>query len=292
MDNKKVFHLDIMHVPDPLKFGDTYLFQIGRFFSSNSAELLFDVHAHSKYYELTIVLDGEGVMTTNNVPVKLNKNDIYLTLPTDIHKIESDKKHPLKYDFISFNTENSRLKQELDKIALEYLQPDTRLFRNTQLASLVDYCITEIVDENPFKDLSMNAALNLVITNIIKNFSPRSSAKKFTNPDKWEQMCYLIMDYINSNIFTIKSLNELCERFNYSYPYLSAIFKKHCSQNLSDYYQFQKLEKAKELIFSGKYSLTEIAEKLGYSSIYAFSKAFKKQYGNPPSSFKQTANNK
>ena len=56
--------------------------------------------------------------------------------------------------------------------------------------------------------------------------------------------------------------------------------------------KFQKLEKAKELIFSGKYSLTEIAEKLGYSSIYAFSKAFKKQYGNPPSSFKQTANNR
>lgn len=286
MNYKKTFHLDIHHVSNPKKFGDNYLFQIGRYFSSTNAELLFDLHPHPNFYELTLVLDGEGTITTNNVAVKIKKNDLFLTIPTDIHKIESDKSFPLKYDFISFNTDNQNLKIELKKIALKYLQPDTRVFKSEQIQTLVDLCITDMIEENNLHQETMNSALTLIIAKVANKFLAEDKIIKQINPNKKEQLCYLMMDYINSHIFSIKKLEELGEYFNYSYPYLSSVFAKHCQQKLSDYYQFQRLEKAKELISIGQYSLTDISEKLNYSSIYSFSKAFKNQYGIPPSQWK------
>jgi AraC-like DNA-binding protein len=44
-----------------------------------------------------------------------------------------------------------------------------------------------------------------------------------------------------------------------------------------------RLEKAKYLLTSGEYSVSEVASSVGYDDIFAFSKIFKKKYGIPPS---------
>lgn len=44
-----------------------------------------------------------------------------------------------------------------------------------------------------------------------------------------------------------------------------------------------RLEKASELLETKKYTLSEIAYEVGFSSLSSFSKAFKKHYGKPPS---------
>lgn len=44
-----------------------------------------------------------------------------------------------------------------------------------------------------------------------------------------------------------------------------------------------KLEKAKELLRAGKYSVTEVAYACGFADIFTFSKAFKREWGRSPS---------
>ena len=51
------------------------------------------------------------------------------------------------------------------------------------------------------------------------------------------------------------------------------------------YLQSVRIRKAKELLTLNIYSIGEIAEMVGYSSVYYFSKAFKKETGVPPSEF-------
>ena len=78
---------------------------------------------------------------------------------------------------------------------------------------------------------------------------------------------------------------------NYNYSYLSAIFRSKTGVTISEYYQQKRLGAAKQLLFEGNLSVNKIADVLGYSSIYAFSKAFKKKYGIAPSKMtKHTAN--
>lgn len=52
------------------------------------------------------------------------------------------------------------------------------------------------------------------------------------------------------------------------------------------YVQELRMKKAKELLGSGYYTVTEIAEMTGYSSIYSFSKTFKAVNGTSPNTFR------
>jgi len=50
------------------------------------------------------------------------------------------------------------------------------------------------------------------------------------------------------------------------------------------------MEKAKDMIRMGDYSITEIADILGFSSICNFSAAFKKKFAVAPSSYSRSVN--
>jgi AraC-like DNA-binding protein len=68
----------------------------------------------------------------------------------------------------------------------------------------------------------------------------------------------------------------------YSYNYLSSVFKETTGVTLSHYYHERRLEAAALLLREG-FSVTRTSALLGYSSIYAFSNAYKKRYGISPS---------
>ena len=93
------------------------------------------------------------------------------------------------------------------------------------------------------------------------------------------------MHYIDTNIYTIKNLNDLAEVFSYNYSYLSTLFKSTMEITLNDYYHNRRLDAARLLIDEGEFSITAISEKLNYSSLYAFSKAFKNKYGSSPKKY-------
>ncbi len=260
--------------------------QMGRFFANENS--LIDSHAHSNFFELTVVLEGEGTIYANSVPTNVKRNDIYLSFPNDIHKIVSDPNKPLKFDFLAFNTDDPALGAELKKIEMAHVAPTNRVFKDKNIPLLVDMGISELLSDDSQTDI-LDSILRLIILHSVKNFtqtrSKNSSAKM--NPNKTDELCYQLMSYINSHIYEIKNLEELAESTNYCYPHLSSIFKRHTSQTLSEYFRFQKLEKAKFLIEETELSLTEIAEKLNYASIYSFSKAFKKQYKISPGEYRK-----
>jgi AraC-like DNA-binding protein len=97
------------------------------------------------------------------------------------------------------------------------------------------------------------------------------------------------MNYIDTHIYTLSSLEELAEMTNYNYSYLSSLFHKTTSGMLTDYYRKRRLETARLLIEEGALKINEIASLLRYSSIYTFSRAFKDFFGVSPSQYKRCA---
>jgi AraC family transcriptional regulator len=82
----------------------------------------------------------------------------------------------------------------------------------------------------------------------------------------------------------------LSEAMHYEYNYLSSLFSSVEGITLEQYIIKQKIEKAKELIFYDELSLSEIADKLGYSSVAHLSAQFKKITGFTPSEMKKSSN--
>jgi len=80
---------------------------------------------------------------------------------------------------------------------------------------------------------------------------------------------------------------QLSEELHYDYNYLSNLFSSVESTTIEQYFILQKIEKVKELLVYDEFSLSQIAFKLGYSSVAHLSNQFKKVTGFTPSDFKK-----
>ncbi len=80
----------------------------------------------------------------------------------------------------------------------------------------------------------------------------------------------------------------LADRLNYEYNYLSSLFSSVEGITLEQYIIRQKIERVKELLFYDELTLSEIAHKLGYSSVAHLSGQFKKVTGLTPSELKRS----
>jgi len=79
----------------------------------------------------------------------------------------------------------------------------------------------------------------------------------------------------------------ISEKIGMDYTYLSNIFSEVKGITIQQFIISHKIEKAKELILYDELNLTEISQKLHYSSVAHLSNQFKKITGLTPSFFKQ-----
>jgi AraC-like DNA-binding protein len=83
----------------------------------------------------------------------------------------------------------------------------------------------------------------------------------------------------------------ITQQVNYDYTYLSNLFSEVEGTTIEKYFIAQKIEKVKELLRYDELTLSEIADKLGYSSVAYLSNQFKKQTGLTPTFFKSQKHN-
>ena len=79
----------------------------------------------------------------------------------------------------------------------------------------------------------------------------------------------------------------ISEKLNYDYTYLANLFSEVRGITIEHFIIIHKIERVKELLVYDDLTLTEIAEKLNYSSVGHLSNQFKKTTGLTPSHFKK-----
>ena len=84
----------------------------------------------------------------------------------------------------------------------------------------------------------------------------------------------------------LKYSEYIAGHLNYDYTYLSKLFSEVEGITIEQYIIAQKTERVKELLIYDELSLSEIADKLGYSSVAHLSAQFKKVTGLTPSFYK------
>ena len=94
-----------------------------------------------------------------------------------------------------------------------------------------------------------------------------------------------ILTYMNKRITEPITIEEICHEFYISRSSLQALFKTHLNTSPKNYLINIKLQKSKELIRENQYTISEIAYKLGFSSIHYFSRLFKKYFNTTPSAY-------
>jgi len=91
-------------------------------------------------------------------------------------------------------------------------------------------------------------------------------------------------DDLSEQNFTWSSI--ISKELHYDYKYLSRLFSSVEGITIEQYIILQKIEKVKEMIVYDELTLSEIAWKLGYSSVAHLSNQFKKVTGMSSRDFK------
>jgi len=82
----------------------------------------------------------------------------------------------------------------------------------------------------------------------------------------------------------------LAQKTGYDYSYISNLFSSETGQTIEQYIIAQRVEKIKEWLSYGELSISEIAWRLGYSSVAHLSNQFKKATGMSPAAYRNSKN--
>lgn len=92
--------------------------------------------------------------------------------------------------------------------------------------------------------------------------------------------------HYNGNENRLKYSEYITSHLHHDYSYLSRLFSEVEGITIEQYIIRQKIEKAKELMIYDEWNISEIADRLEYSSVAHLSAQFKKTTGMTPTQFK------
>ncbi len=98
-----------------------------------------------------------------------------------------------------------------------------------------------------------------------------------------------VIEYVQENFCEDISISKLAMQFDLSPNYLSTLFKKKLGINFVDYLTALRIAKAKELLTTGRLSIKEVGESVGYYSQSYFTKIFIKKEGVTPGEYRKHA---
>lgn len=132
------------------------------------------------------------------------------------------------------------------------------------------------------EELDKLEATGLFYQFVYEQFRQMQLSGEEGSPDLAKQ----IAEYIHEQYCTPISMEHLAHLFHYSTHYLSKVFKRKYGCSPIEYLTRTRMDRAKSLLMDTDIPVRDIAESIGYSDIYYFSRLFKKQTGETPAQYK------
>lgn len=188
--------------------------------------------------------------------------------------------------FLNQFVHNVKLSNRKDEVlAFKYPHSFTKIFpiysrkRNT-----LDVLLTHNYSgalENIFINAKMHEIL-LYSLECLVDEKEEGFTCKFLADEAGRDRIYLAKDILLRHIGEPITIKELSRKVAMNECYLKKGFKEIFGTTIFDFYQQQRMEHAKYLLYEKSLSVTDVSVSLGYSSISHFSAAFKKHTGLKP----------
>ncbi len=276
------YHYNKPFFQNPLPCGGYLLLQVGEMYCDENS----GVDRHAQYcFEITYAVEGEGVAYADDKEFSLRKDDCFMSLDTDIHAIVSSEEKPLRFKFLSFRPLPDGGCEQYFKHVFKYLSSQSRKVNVPSLNKRFLRIFDELQNSNVFSNDVIGIEITSILIDIIRALEEKTDKRYPVKISNDNVLVFYVVTFIDKNVTKIKNLYELEKEFNYSYNYMSAVFKKIMNLSINDYFIKVKMNVAKELLADGL-SVTEVSERLNYSSVHTFSRSFKTLYGQSPIQFR------
>jgi AraC-like DNA-binding protein len=148
--------------------------------------------------------------------------------------------------------------------------------------------VSEIIDlggDHPYPDTFVKSRIYRILDKILENFLQRDISEL---PEKISEEEFKMLQQIETILTqsyeeSFPGIEKLSRISLMSESKLKKLFKQAFGMGLYEYYQKNRMHKAKEHILSGNFSISEVGIKLGYQNLSNFSAAFRKEFQCLPS---------
>lgn len=229
------------------------------------------MHKHSKA-QLIYVESGFQYLTVNEKIYLLPQKHAAWIPPNALHKTNSHSEK-IKLMVIFFDVSKTDLFYHeasifsVSPVLKEMIKYAEKWSRN----------IKENTDENVFLKALYNELPSFVADAIPLHISL---------PD--DKRLTAAVKYLNNNYTKDIKMEELSEIAGLSLRSIERIFKKETGLTLSKYQQMLRIIKSLELLSANKWTISEIAYKVGYKSLQAYTNSFRSVMQYRPSDFLKT----
>ncbi len=232
----------------------------------------YPVHVQ-EFYEVYCFWSGDVKYYIEGNIYDLHPGDILLINKAEAHSAIIGKSEPYNRQVIHFNAESllGDIKSLLDILSVKPLGIFNRIHGTVEEKEKWYYYIEKIInsDEN-----NKRIYLTVLVNELVEKLYERQQRSSDYSVDG-------IIMYVNENLFEIKSLDDLCEKFYISKTHLNRRFKVMTGSTVWNYITEKRLLKAKEMLKQG-INPTDICLKLGYRDYTTFYRAYKQKFKVSP----------
>lgn len=278
------FHFDNTFYDKPISFAPFSIVQVGDIDTYSGFKCTKHIQVA---HEITYIVRGNATMLCDDKTYSCKTGDLIFNPKGTAHAIDSADGHSLRYYYIAFDITDTSGQCE---------QRLADFFKSAKAGCM----IADRSIPHTFHDIFLNLYgkdefSSTIVSDCIRKLliyalrSLEGSAKQVYVPDVRfgkKRTVAQICSFIDSSVEDIDALKKLPEKFGYSYSHISSFFSKSMGLSLKEYFLMSRHRRACELLKSGM-TVTAIAERMGYSSIHVFSKAFAMREGLSPSAYAQ-----
>ena len=247
------------------------------------------------FWEMVYVDSGEINAVTDGIGRTLSQGQLIFHRPGELHAHLSNKKVPNNMLVLSFTSKSPAMDFfdkkifTLDKTAKTLLT----LFIREAREALGE--LPGVYEDESALDFSASAAgalqlLECYLTELllVLRRGGGSRAKQSENSRELAQnsITTLILEYMKERIYDNLVIEDVCRRFFIGKSKLCQLFAESVGKSPMEYFNGLKIAEAKRLLLDGG-SVSRVSDALSYSSIYSFSRAFKKSVGIAPTEYKK-----
>lgn len=237
------------------------------------------IHTHD-FSELFYVVSGKGSFIVGSNQFEVGADDMVIVNANVEHTETSYEGNPLEYvvlgiEGLSFFDSSS------EENSFSFFNYRTQ---RRELLMFFETLVAEMeVKQSGYDRLSQNM-LEIILILLSRTSDINYS---LTDLQKANKECAKIKRYIDSNFKDKVTLDELAEMSHISKYYLVHNFSKTYGTSPINYLIEKRVEESKYLLSSTNYSLSQIAQIAGFSSLSYFSQSFKKTEGCSPIEFRK-----
>ncbi len=235
-------------------------------------------------YILIYCLEGRGWIEMNSTIFEIIPNS-YVIIPANLpHKYGAEEKKPWSIYWVHFRGKIA------DSIYRKYLNLELTERKIAHNIPFTDKRISYFEDIIALLEKGYSTDIieyvNIRLSQLLGSFIyPHFHAKNNTTQNS-SDVVNSVIQYMQMNLHSSLSIEELANHLNYSASHIYSLFKKGTGYTPISYFNHLKIQKACNYLSFTDKSIKEIAYKLGYNDPFYFSRTFKKLIELSPSEYR------